>query len=113
MSCFLISKLSLIEFGKVQWIGGEVTEYDAMVFSSSNFQNIYDLQIGIEFGGRRRGGGGSSLQELQNLKDKMQLLQMVAIMVKRVGQHDDHDEPDHDRDDDYDHGPDDDYAKVV
>ena len=53
------------------------------------------------------------MQELQNLKDKMQLLQMVVIMVRRVGQHDGHDEPDHDRDDDYDHGRDDDYAKVV
>ena len=53
-------------------------------------------------------------------KDKMQL-QMVVIMVRRVGQHDDHDEPDHDhddnydqrRDDDYDNDRDDDYAKVV
>ena len=47
-------------------------------------------------------------------KDKMQL-QMVVIMVRRVGQHDDHDEPDHDRDDEYDqdHGRDDDYAIVV
>ena len=44
MSCFLILKLSLIEFGKILWIGGEVidrsldkvfsvvTEYDVMIF---------------------------------------------------------------------------------
>ena len=74
--------------------------------SSSNFQNISDLLIGIEFG-KRRGGVGSSLQELQNLKDRMQL-KMVVIMVGRVGQHGD-DDPDHDCDNDCDH----DHAKVL